>query len=357
MYAAILAGGKGKRFWPMSRSGRPKQLLDVYGSGSMLSLTWRRLESLISPERIFVLTVEEQAKAVKAELPRLSESNLFIEPVGRNTAPSVAIASALVRRAAGGEEPILICPADHVIENEASFSTLVRAAERIAAREEVLVTFGIVPTCAATGYGYIEAGEEFCEDGGLSFFRALRFHEKPDAERAASYIEKGTFYWNSGIFMWRPEVFLSAWSKFLPQGIAPLEAIESALGTARQREVVAREYPAMPSISVDYGIFEKADNVIVVPAEIGWSDIGSWDSVLEILDRDGSGNAAIGESELLDCRGSLFFNPKGFTAAVGVDDILVIVDDGMVLVCKRGESQRVKELVESLEKKNRKELL
>jgi mannose-1-phosphate guanylyltransferase len=357
VYGVILAGGKGKRFWPRSRGARPKQLLDVTGAGSMLSLTWRRLAAFIPPERIFLLTIEEQASAIHEELPALPPAHIFIEPVGRNTAPSIAVAAELVRRGGGADEPCLVCPADHVIADEDAFRRVAAAAAAFAAEREALVTFGIVPSHPATGYGYIESGAGAGVEGGVSFLEAKRFHEKPDAARAAEYLRAGTYFWNSGIFVWRPSVYLAAWSRFLPEGASPLAAIAAALGTGAERETIAREYPRMPAVSVDYGILEKAGNVVVAPVEFGWSDVGSWDALFGLLGADEAGNAGAGGMELVDCKRNLFFNPGGFTAAVGVDDLVVVVDGGAVLVCRRGESERVREITESLERKNRGDLL
>ncbi|MDD4858348.1 MAG: sugar phosphate nucleotidyltransferase [Candidatus Krumholzibacteria bacterium] len=356
MYGVILAGGSGKRFWPYSRAAKPKQFLDITGEGSMLALTYRRLAALMRPDRIFVLTLEELAPLVRKEIPRLSRERIFAEPVGRNTAPSIAVASVLVRRM-GGDEPFLVCPADHTIADERGFRRAVRAAEAVAAKHDVLVTFGVVPSYPSTGYGYIEAGRGFETRNGFAVLRAKRFHEKPGAKRAAAYVKAGRFFWNSGIFLWRPSVFMDAWTRHLGAGRAPLDAIGGALGTKTLRRVVAREYPRMPAISVDYGILEKAGNVVVVPVDVGWSDVGSWDSLMDLLRVDGLGNAGAGRMELIDSRNNLFFNPGGMTAAVGVDDLIVAVDGKTVLVCRRGESQRVREITDGFETKKRKDLL
>jgi mannose-1-phosphate guanylyltransferase len=356
VYGVILAGGKGKRFWPFSRSSRPKQFLDVTGEGSMLSLTYHRLARFIPERDIILLTLEELIGLVKEELPRLSTENIFAEPVGRNTAPSIAVASLLVRRR-GADEPFVVCPADHTIAKDDEFERLVRSATEVARRRDVLVTFGIIPEYPATGYGYIEAGAEVDAGGGASFYEAKRFHEKPDAETAAAYCSAGGFYWNSGMFVLRPSVYLRAWSRCLPAGEAPLRALEEALALGDIDRVARREYPKMPAISVDYGILEKSDNVVVVPADIGWSDVGSWDSIADLLPADAQGNVCSGEAVTVDTRNSIFFNPGGVSAAVGVDDIIVVVDGTTVLVCRRGESQRVREITDRLEQSGRNELL
>jgi mannose-1-phosphate guanylyltransferase len=356
VFGVILAGGRGKRFWPYSRAARPKQFLNITGEGSMLALTYRRLARFIPEERIFLLTLDDLVPLVREELPRLAEENVFSEPVGRNTAPSIAVASLLVRRR-GGDTPFLTCPADHTIKNEEEFERLVRSASDMAARRDVLVTFGIVPGHPATGYGYIEAGAEVEASDGTAFFKTTKFHEKPDAATAANYCSAGRFYWNSGIFLWRPSVYLRAWSSCLPEGEAPLRALEDALDNSGSRETIEREYRRMPAVSVDYGILEKTGNVVVARADIGWNDVGSWDSLAELLPADEHGNTGSGEVQVVETRNSIFFNPGGTTAAVGVDGIIVVVEGKTVLVCKRGESQRVREITDRLERDKRKELL
>ena len=356
MYAVILAGGKGKRFWPYSRSERPKQFLNITGEGSMLAVTFDRLTGIVPPERILLLTLDEHVAIVRDELPTLSAENIFSEPVGRSTAPSLAVAAAMVRRM-GGDAPMLCCPADHVIRDHDTFRDVAAAAARIAVERDVLVTFGITPRYASTGYGYIEAGPGAEMQDGHSFHRALKFHEKPGKERAEEYIRTGNFFWNSGIFIWRPSVFLTAWERCLPKGAEPLRRIAASLGSGKHEEVVATEYPRMPATSVDYGILEKIDNTVVFPADLGWSDVGSWDALFEILPKDDSGNVGTRIIGTIDSNNNIFFNPGGATAAIGVEDIIVVVDRGTVLVCKRGQSQRVRDLIETIEKKGVNEFL
>jgi mannose-1-phosphate guanylyltransferase len=356
IYAVILAGGKGTRFWPFSRVDRPKQFLDITGEGSMLRLTFRRLARIVPPERMFVLTVSGMERATQSELPEIPLENIFTEPVGRNTAPSIAVAAALVRRS-GGDAPMLCCPADHLIGREDEFSGLVEAAASVAAQREVLVTFGIRPDRPSTGYGYIEAGGEVADRQGRSFLRVDRFHEKPDLATAQSYVQRGSFFWNSGIFVWRPSVFLDAWERYVPQGIEPLGNIVRSLDAEDREDTIASEYPRLPAVSVDYAILEKADNVIVVPAELDWSDVGSWDALFDLLPADGSGSRGVGYWQGIDSKGNLFFNPGGTTVAIGVEDTVVVVNGSSVLVCKRGHSQKVRQALERIEKDGKTELL
>ncbi len=350
MYAAILAGGKGKRFWPASTVEKPKQFLDITGEGSMLSLTWKRMRSFLPAERILLLTAADQVDAVRRDLPELPVENLFAEPASRNTAPSLAAAAIMVR-ARGTADTVLCCPSDHLITDEAGFESAVHIAAVAAQSRDVLVTFGIEPAAPATGYGYIETSGP-APDGGASIHVEVKgFHEKPDLETARRYLESGNYYWNSGIFVWRPSVFIEAWDRFLPEGSKLLQKLETAAVDGCLNEVAEEQYGFMPSISVDFGILEKAGNVVVVPVSFGWSDVGSWDALEEILPKDAAGNARAGEMELVDSKGNIIYNPDGFTATIGVDDVIVAVSGGRVLVCRKGESQRVREILDRLEEK------
>lgn len=350
MYAVILAGGRGERFWPYSRAEKPKQFLDITGEGSMLTLTYERLSAFIEPARILLLTNSGTAELACEQLPELPERNILLEPVARNTAPSLAVAAATVQHRAG-DVPMLCCPADHLIREEEAFRRAAEAAAEVASRRDVLITFGITPDCPATGYGYIEAGSGTDESGGRKFHDIEKFHEKPAREEAESYLERGNYYWNSGIFLWRPSVFLSAWSVHLPEGSEPLARIADSLDTDGFDEAFEVEFPKMPSVSVDYGILEKAHNVLVTPVDLGWNDIGSWDALYDILERDVSGNAVLGAAEVIDSGGNLIFNPGGMTAAVGVKDMIVVVSGSTLLLCKRGESQKVREIMDSMKSK------
>jgi mannose-1-phosphate guanylyltransferase len=318
----------------------------------MLAITRRRLGRLVPRERIIVLTVREQLDLIRRELPDIDPCNIFAEPAGRGTAPSLAVACAMVA-ARGSDEPILCCPADHLIEGEEAFASDVETAAAAAALD-LLVTFGVRPHYPATGYGYIEAGEPFGRPDGPR--RVARFHEKPDREKAGLYLKTGRFFWNSGIFLWRPSVFLEAWDRYLPEGTEPLQRIAAALSVGDAKRA-GSEYPLMPAVSVDCGILEKADRIVVVPARFGWSDVGSWDALSGVLKPDSRGNVSAGRIETIDSRGNIFYNPGGLTAAVGVDDLIVAVDGGCVLVCRRGESERVRELLDLLQAEGNTEVL
>ncbi len=321
----------------------------------MLSLTWKRIRSFLPADRILVLTAAGQVDMVRRELPDLLPGNLFAEPESRNTAPSLAVASCMVR-ARGSDEPILCCPSDHLIEDVEGFRAAVETAAG-AAEDDVLVTFGVRPTGPETGYGYIESPRADGGKGSQEVLEVSRFHEKPDRDTARRYVESGRFFWNSGIFVWRPSVFIEAWNEFLPDGEEVLRGLEEAARGGELDRAARELYGSMPSISVDFGILEKAGNVVVVPVSFGWSDVGSWDALGGILPADAAGNVAAGETGMVDSSGNVIYNPGGFTAMIGVDDVIVAVRGTRVLVCRRGESQRVREILDGLEKDGRKEHL
>lgn len=322
----------------------------------MLLLTWERMRSFLPAQQILVLTAADQADAVRRDLPELPGENLFAEPVSRNTAPSLA-AAAMMIRARGSDDPVLCCPSDHLIKDDDGFREAVRVAADTAAGGDVLVTFGIEPTGPETGYGYIESSGPAPGRPASAVLKVERFHEKPVRETAQRYLESGNYYWNSGIFAWRPSVFIKAWDEFLPEGSEPLRGLETAAADGRLDELAGKYYGSMPSISVDFGILEKAENVVVVPVSFGWSDVGSWDALEDILPKDAEGNAGAGEMELIDSNRNIIYNPGGFTATIGVDDIIVAVSGGRVLVCRKGESQKVREILDRLEEKDKKEHL
>lgn len=315
----------------------------------MLSITYDRLAAFIPLEKIILITVEDQVELAREVLSELPPENFFAEPAGRNTAPAMALAALIIRERAA-DEPFLVCPADHLITREKNFRSIAEKAAEYAADEDVLVTFGIKPDYPATGYGYIEAGKKAVGSNG-EILEVVRFHEKPERELAGQYIRRGVFYWNSGIFVWRPSVFLDAWSQYLPSGSEPLGKIAESMSDSKIGDVIKEQYPRLPSISVDYGILEKADNVKVIPSNLGWNDVGSWDALYDIHGTEGRENITVGDSEAIDSEGCVFYNPGGFTAAIGVKDLIVVSRGGIVMVCRRGESQKVREMVDLIEEK------
>lgn len=354
MLAVIMAGGVGERFWPSSRIRRPKQLLDLTGGGSMIRLTLARLEGLALPEETYVFTNREQRDAILSEVAgRVPDDHVIGEPVVRNTAPCIGLA-ATVAEMRWGDRPMLVLPADHVVTPVERFRELVREGERHVAQTEDLLTFGVAPSRPETGYGYIRPGEPI-GDGAVPLFRVEAFLEKPDLERARRLVAEGCL-WNSGMFMWRTSTVLQGLARHLPELKPVLDRIRSGAGTRPLGEVLNEEYPHAPSISVDFGLMEKARNVVVLRADFDWNDVGSWEFVRDVFPADANGNVAVGDHVLLDGRNNTVVSREHLVALVGVDDLVVVEDGGAILVCRRDRVQDVKRVVAELKNKGRNDL-
>ncbi|OPY18144.1 MAG: Mannose-1-phosphate guanylyltransferase RfbM [Syntrophus sp. PtaB.Bin075] len=356
MYAVIMAGGKGARFWPRSREHKPKHLLDITGNRTIIQETVSRISSLIPPDRTLIITGAAHADELRQQLPEIPAENILVEPVGRNTAPCIGLAAIHIRRRAG-DAVMAVLPSDHVIADDRVFLDTLAAAAEAAEREDALVTIGIKPTGPETGYGYIERGNPVGQIGGKLIYGVWSIREKPPLEQAMSFVEAGTFYWNSGMFIWKTSTILQAIETHLPDLHAGLLRLEAALGT-EQYEVVLRDtYEETRSISIDYGVMEKADKVLVIPGNFAWSDVGSWDALWEFLEKDFAGNACRGEVIAVESADSLVYSPKKLVALVGVRDLIVVETDDALLICRRGDSQKVKSIVDILEEKNLKNYL
>jgi len=353
----VMAGGIGERFWPQSRRKRPKQLLDLTGRGSMIRLTIGRLAGLSEPEEIFVVTNVEQRGPILQELSGMVPAeNIIGEPVGRNTAPCIGLSAVLLSRAYGNR-PMLVLAADHLIDRVEVFQQSVRIGESYVTERPALLTFGVKPTRAETGYGYIEAGEVVHAQGSARIHRAKAFLEKPDVERAREFVENGNYYWNSGMFMWTTETILGAISTHLPELSRVLTAIDGEIGTRPLDEVLKTWYPQAPSISVDYGVMEKADGVVVMRAEFDWNDVGSWESIRDVHPADARGNVCIGNHVLIDAADNTIVSRDRTVAIVGVDQVVVVDGGDTILVCRRDRVQDVKKVVKTLRDRNRDELV
>jgi mannose-1-phosphate guanylyltransferase / mannose-6-phosphate isomerase len=344
LFGVILAGGSGTRFWPLSRSQYPKQVLRFLGSESMLQATCGRLLPRIPPERLAVVTAASQADVIRLDLHRqgLGHVKLWLEPEGKNTAPAVGLAARLM----GGEaeaDIMAVFPADHYIRDTAAFHQALDQGAALA-QAGYLVTFGITPTRPDTGYGYLKTGELLAAGG----YKAAAFIEKPELSRAKAFLVEGGYYWNSGIFLFRRDVFLESLARHLPdlhqglQGIVP-GASPEALATA---------YRKLPSISLDHGLMEKADNVAVVPVAMGWSDVGTWSALHELCPADEGGNVILGRALDLDSRDSLIFSQDRLLATIGLDNMIVVDTADATLVCPRERVQEVKDLVAELTRQN-----
>ncbi|PKN35500.1 MAG: mannose-1-phosphate guanylyltransferase [Deltaproteobacteria bacterium HGW-Deltaproteobacteria-19] len=349
MYIVIMAGGRGTRFWPRSRDRKPKHLLDILSERTIIQETVDRLLPLVPPERILIVTGRTHAAELARQLPDIPAENILIEPMGRNTAPCIGLAAHFVRRLDPGAV-MAVLPADHLITDGGRFLDVLRAAAEAAAPGHHLVTIGINPTAPETGYGYLELGEEEGTARGEKVWQVRSVREKPDRETAQAFLAEGCYVWNSGMFVWTAAAIIDAIGQWLPDLAGGLARIDTALGTDRENAVLEDVYPGLPSISVDYGVMEKADNVLVLRGDFGWSDVGSWDALWEVSPKDPSGNVLKGSVAVTGTRNSLVVARDRLVALAGVEDLIVVDTEDALLVCRRGDSQRVKELVDLLEK-------
>jgi len=346
VYAVIMAGGSGTRFWPLSRRDRPKQFLKIVGDQSMLRQTWDRcLEVVGDPARVLVVTSAAYAEMTCEQLPELSIANLLAEPEARNTAPCLAWAAAELQRR-DPDAVMLVFPADHVIRDVGGLVLSANAA-CTAAAEGYLVTFGVPPRYPETGYGYVEVGEPLLPSAGhveVPVHLVRSFREKPDAETASHYVQAGNFLWNSGMFVWRASVLGETLRAHLPEAAA---AAKNMLGAASE-EARATAYASMPAISIDYGIMERAQNVACVRAQFDWSDVGSWAALYELLEGDEQGNVTQGEVVALEARDNLVHAPGTVVALLGVERIVVVRSQDVLLVASLQHSQEIKALREEI---------
>jgi mannose-1-phosphate guanylyltransferase len=370
-HAVILAGGRGTRFWPRSRTRTPKQLLNIVGKETMLQQTVKRLLPVFPASRMWVVTNAEQAAAVRRNVPKLGAARVLAEPVGRNTAAAIGLAAIHIAK----KDPdalMAVLPADHYIADAPRYHAVVRAALAVAARGPNLVVLGIPPTRPETGYGYIERAEEVDGQAGVLVHAVARFTEKPAQAKAEEYVASGRYYWNAGMFFWRVATFLDCLQRFLPATHDALLRIEKLLDTPRYAKALKRIYPQLENISVDYAVMERATvssassrpgeserlfGVFVLPADVGWSDIGSWAAVYELLARAPGENVSAGESAAIDASGNFLWSPKKFVAAVGVHDLIVVETPDALLVVPRDRAQDVGRVVKWLEERKRNNLL
>ncbi len=358
MYAVIMAGGKGTRFWPLSTADKPKQLLSLIGNTSLLQQTVARITPLMPLEDIYVVTGESLVSATKHQLPDLPIENIIAEPVGRNTLPCIGLAALYLKKQKGDDAVMAVLPADNLIQDQQRFRQLLQYAEKIATNDDVLITFGVPPTRAETGYGYIHLGAAAHTAGDLQALQVRRFIEKPERENAEKYLESREYLWNSGMFVWRVGVILDAIKTYNAPIYQKLMEIDTAIGTPSEAEVISCAYSLMGGISVDYGVMERAKEVLVIPADIGWNDMGSWEAMRELFERDASRNAVRGKHLGIDTQNCVIFNQSSLNpsdakdkliATIGVSDLVIVESERAVLVCPIDRVQEVKDLVEKLE--------
>src|SRR6266481_2821619 len=362
-HAVILAGGRGTRFWPRSWTRTPKQLLNIVDKETMLQQTVARLLPLIPAERIWTVTNAEQAADVRKQLPAAARNHVLSEPIGRNTTAAIALAAVHVRRAARGDALLAVLPADHYIAQLGRYRELVRAALDVAREPGRMVVLGIPPTRPETGFGYIERMSENLRPAGFPVFAVRRFTEKPELQLAKEYVASSNYHWNAGMFFWRISTFLKNLQRHLPKSHAALESLAEHIGERSYERKLRAIYPKLENISVDYAILETATRaegpprVFEIPAEIGWSDIGSWGAVYDLLAKQRGANILAGEGHAIDAEGNFLWSPSKFVAAIGVRDLVVVETPDALLICPRDRAQDVGKIVKWLEEKRRKELL
>jgi len=368
IHAVILAGGRGTRFWPRSRTKTPKQLLNIFGKKTMIEQTVARLRPLISPGHLWSVTNTEQSSALREQLPAAARKHVLTEPIGRNTAAAIALAAFHIRRASKGDALMAVLPADHYIAQAEKCRQIVAAALDVARTPGHMVVLGIPPTHPETGFGYIEQMGDAFDSRGFPVYAVRRFAEKPSLEVAKLYVSYGNFRWNAGMFFWRVQTFLENLKRHLPVTYGELEKVAAFIGTQHYGKKLRSVYPRLENISVDYAILERATQhegapeVYVIPAEIGWSDIGSWGAVYDLNVHAGSadpgtGNVFLSPGYVLDSQGNLISCPGKFTALIGTNNLVVVETPDALLICPRDRTQDVAKLVKWLEERKRKDLL
>jgi len=345
-YVVIMAGGIGSRFWPMSRTEHPKQFLDILGTGrTLLQQTYDRSLSVCPKENVMVVTNASYRDLVLKQLPDLTEAQVLLEPARRNTAPCIAYAAFHIH-AMDPSACMVVAPSDHLILKEEAYTRLVNKALKVAAAEDALITLGIKPTRPDTGYGYIQFKEEPSATD-KSVRRVKTFTEKPDLEMAEQFIASGEFLWNAGIFVWSAESILRSFATHLSEEFQLFNDGRMHFGTPNEKAFIERTYSQCTNISIDYGIMEKAENVYTLASDIGWSDLGTWGSLYAFADKNADGNVIQGRNVVVyDTHNCIVNVPKDKLVVLqGMEDMIVVESDGILLVCKRDEEQQIKRIV------------
>ena len=358
-YAVIMAGGGGTRLWPLSRQDKPKQMLSLTSDRSLFQTAVDRLEGIFDPERILIVTVQEQAGQLQAQCPDIPVETYLIEPLPRGTASVVGMAAAALQER-DPQAVMAVLTADHIIPGREQFQAVLKTARDVA-RDHYLVTLGIAPTYPATGYGYIKRGPSIGSYRGLDVFQVQQFTEKPHLERAEDMFSSGEYVWNSGMFIWEIEQVMEEFSRQMPALAGQLDVIAEAWGTPEQQRVVEAVWPEIEPETIDFGIMEHAERVAVIPAEnLGWTDVGSWESLFDVLENDHHGNVVRGGDHIsLDSRGTLIYtaeNPRT-VVTIGAQDLVVVDSGDVLLVCDKAQAQRVREIVELLKAEGKTNLL
>jgi mannose-1-phosphate guanylyltransferase len=356
MIALIMAGGSGTRFWPRSRGCQPKQFLRIIGEQTMIQSTVERIKSKVGSRNIFLVAGENHINHLKNQLPQIPIDNIIIEPHCRSTAPCIGLSAIHLKDRFSDDEVMMVLPADHIIENKEEFLSSVEAACQ-AALQDYLVTFGIVPQYPETGYGYIYLDEMVSTINDQELYRVKRFVEKPDKKRAKEYVESGKYLWNSGMFVWKIGVILEKISKHLPDLYERLLKINSALKEKRSHDKIAELYSSIEETSIDHGVMEKASDIYCLKASFQWSDVGSWSALKNILNADSHGNVCQGKLIEIDSKNNLVYSPEKLVATIGVEGLVIVNTDDVLLICDGRRDQEVKDIIKKLKERGYNKLL
>ena len=355
-YGVIMAGGGGTRFWPLSRQKTPKQLLNLSGKDYMVNEAVERMSTVIEKDSIFIITAEVQAPSmIRTTAGRVLPENILAEPAARNTAACIGYSAMKILRNYG-DGVMIITPADHYIKDVPALTDIFRKAVRAAEESDKLVTIGLRPTFPSTGFGYIKYDAEAPEE----IRRVVEFREKPDEETAKKYVDSGEYAWNSGMFIWKASLILKKLQEYVPDIYSDLNTIGDAMNTPQEREVLQNVYPDIRKISIDYAVMEPSaarGDVLVIPGDCGWNDVGSWDMMDILHDPDENGNILLGDVKAVGVRDAVIYSSGRTVAALDVDNIVIVETPDAVLVCRKDKAQDVKRIVDALSQEGRKELL
>jgi mannose-1-phosphate guanylyltransferase len=344
LYAVIMAGGVGSRFWPRSKKKTPKQLLQIFGERTMIQDTVKRISEVVPINNILIVTNNEQREGILSQLPELPAENIIVEPFGRNTAACIGLASIQIQNI-DPDAITFVLPADHVIQDNQEFINTLNTAANFADKKSALITIGIEPKRPETGYGYIQVDDRAVE---MNVCKVNTFAEKPNYATAVRFIESGDFYWNSGMFIWKVGTILDEIKQHMPDLHDGLNLIRDKIGAPDYDGTLKNVYGQLRNISIDYGIMEKSDKVYLVKGKFSWSDVGSWEAVYQLRDKDEDGNVKVGNTYLDMVHDSYIYSPGKFTAVIGLDNVVVINNEDALLVCKMDKSQDVKKVIDYL---------
>lgn len=344
LYAIIMAGGIGARFWPRSKKKSPKQLLNIIGEKTMIQETFLRLNGLVPRKNILIVTNEIQKQGIMDQLPDVPLENIIVEPFGRNTAACIGLASVIIKKRSPNAVTFVM-PADHIINDNEKFLETLKTASTFSFENKALVTIGIQPTKPETGYGYIQIDEESAKN---NVYKVLTFAEKPNYSTAVNFINSGDFFWNSGMFIWKIDSILDEIKQYMPDLHEGLLHISSNLDNPDFQNILSQVYGQLKSVSIDYGIMEKSDKVYLVKGFFSWSDVGSWEAVYDLSEKDQDGNVKVGTIYTDMALDSYIYSPEKFTAVIGLDNVIVINTNNALLICKRDKAQDVKNVIDYL---------